>query len=80
MLPVNRILLVNPENFFWHEGTRLDELQLADVVSSAWKRPLIGAILTTKVAGASPAAKNSAQMQAQEPWGGFLRPHAVCRD
>jgi len=27
MLPVNRILLINPENFFWHEGATLDELQ-----------------------------------------------------
>jgi hypothetical protein len=32
MLPVNRILLINPENFFWHEGATLDELQPADVV------------------------------------------------
>ena len=31
-LPVNRILLVNPENYFWQKGMRLEDLQLADVV------------------------------------------------
>jgi alpha-beta hydrolase superfamily lysophospholipase len=31
-LPVNRILLVNPENYFWQRGMRLEDLQLADVV------------------------------------------------
>jgi len=31
-LPVHRILLVNPENYFWQEGMTLADLQLADVV------------------------------------------------
>lgn len=31
-LPVNRILLINPENYFWQEGMTLTDLQLADVV------------------------------------------------
>jgi alpha-beta hydrolase superfamily lysophospholipase len=31
-LPVNRILLVNPENYFWQKGMSLGDLQLADVV------------------------------------------------
>jgi alpha-beta hydrolase superfamily lysophospholipase len=31
-LPVNRILLINPENYFWQEGMTLADLQLADVV------------------------------------------------
>lgn len=62
MLPVNRILLVNPENFFWREGTRLDELQLADVVrnpsvyrerifsAAAWKKLLSGEVNIWRVA------------------------------
>lgn len=31
-LPVNRILMVNPNNLAWKEGTELGDLQLADVV------------------------------------------------
>jgi hypothetical protein len=31
-LPVNRILLVNPENYFWQKGMSLEDLQLADVL------------------------------------------------
>jgi alpha-beta hydrolase superfamily lysophospholipase len=50
---VNRLLMVNPQNYFWHKGMTLDDLQLADIVRNslvyrkqissrtAWKR-LIG--------------------------------------
>jgi alpha-beta hydrolase superfamily lysophospholipase len=31
-LPVNRVLLVNPLNFFWQKGMALRELQLAEIV------------------------------------------------
>jgi hypothetical protein len=31
-LPVDRLLMVNPLNFFWEEGMKVDGLQLADVV------------------------------------------------
>lgn len=53
-LPVQRLLLVNPQNYFWDESMRLDELQLAEVVSNpaiyrqrvfslaAWKRLFTG--------------------------------------
>jgi alpha-beta hydrolase superfamily lysophospholipase len=53
-LPVNRILLINPENYFWQEGMSLEDLQLADVVrnpsvyltrvrsATAWMRLLSG--------------------------------------
>ena len=53
-LPVNRILLINPENYFWEEGMTLSDLQLADVVrnpsvyltrvrsAAAWLRLLSG--------------------------------------
>ena len=53
-LPVNRILLINPENYFWQEGMSLEDLQLADVVrnpgvyrarvlsAAAWIRLLSG--------------------------------------
>ena len=55
-LPVRRILMVNPQNFFWKQGTKLEELQLADIVrnpaihrerlfsAGAWRRLLAGEI------------------------------------
>ena len=55
-LPVNRLLMVNPQNFFWKEGMSLEGLQLADVVrnpglyrermvsADAWKRLFTGEV------------------------------------
>jgi hypothetical protein len=55
-LPVNRLLMVNPLNFFWKEGRSLHELQLDEVVrnprvyrerlvtAGAWKRMLTGQV------------------------------------
>jgi alpha-beta hydrolase superfamily lysophospholipase len=55
-LPVNRILMVNPQNLSWKEGMALGDLQLADVVRetrayrgrwlslTTWKRLLRGQI------------------------------------
>jgi alpha-beta hydrolase superfamily lysophospholipase len=55
-VPVNRILMVNPQNYFWKEGTTLNDLQLAEVVHNpglyrrqifsgeAWKRLLSGQV------------------------------------
>lgn len=55
-LPVNRLLLVNPENFFWEEGASVRDLQLAEVVRNpglyrerafslgAWKRLFTGQV------------------------------------
>jgi len=55
-MPVNRILMVNPQNFFWKEGMTLEELQVAEVVRnpnvyrerlmsmSAWRRLLTGEV------------------------------------
>jgi alpha-beta hydrolase superfamily lysophospholipase len=55
-LPVNRILLVNPQNFFWREGDSLEKLQLSEVVRNpalykqrafsfvAWRRLLTGRV------------------------------------
>ena len=55
-VPVNRILMVNPLNFFWKEGMMLDDLQVAEVVQNsvlygqrvlsgaAWKRLLSGQV------------------------------------
>jgi alpha-beta hydrolase superfamily lysophospholipase len=55
-LPVNRILLVNPQNFFWREGDSLGDLQLYEVVHNpglykervfslgAWQRLLTGQV------------------------------------
>ncbi len=41
-LPVNRILMVNPLNYFWQEGMELRELQLAEIVRfpSVYRRRL----------------------------------------
>jgi dienelactone hydrolase len=55
-LPVTRILMVNPQNYFWREGETLQGVQLAEVVhnpgvyrerifsSAAWKRMLSGQV------------------------------------
>jgi alpha-beta hydrolase superfamily lysophospholipase len=55
-LPVNRIFLVNPQNFFWTEGDSLEGLQLYEVVHNpglykqrmfslaAWRRMISGQV------------------------------------
>jgi alpha-beta hydrolase superfamily lysophospholipase len=55
-LPVNRILLVNPQNFFWRQGDSLEDLQLYEVVHNpglykerafslaAWRRLFSGQV------------------------------------
>ncbi len=55
-MPINRILMVNPQHFFWKEGMNVNELQLAEVVRNpgvyrqqvlsvaAWKRLLTGKV------------------------------------
>jgi hypothetical protein len=55
-LPVSRILMVNPQNFFWRPGETLQGVQLAEVVHNpglyrervfsldAWKRMLSGQV------------------------------------
>jgi pimeloyl-ACP methyl ester carboxylesterase len=55
-LPVNRLLMVNPLNFFWKDGMTLKGLQLAEVIrnpgvyrerlvsAGAWKRLLTGQV------------------------------------
>jgi hypothetical protein len=55
-VPVNRILMVNPQNYFWGPGDSLETLQLAEVVKNpgvyqqrvfsiaAWKRLLSGQV------------------------------------
>jgi alpha-beta hydrolase superfamily lysophospholipase len=55
-LSVNRLLMVNPQNFFWKQGMSLRGLQLAEVVrnpgvyrerlvsAGAWKRLLMGQV------------------------------------
>ena len=61
-IAVNRILMVNPQNYFWKEGTTLNDLQLAEVVhnpglyrrqifsAAAWKRMLTGQVDTWRIA------------------------------
>jgi alpha-beta hydrolase superfamily lysophospholipase len=55
-LPVERVLLVNPQNYFWSADMTLDDLQLAEVVrnpglykermqsANAWRRLLSGRV------------------------------------
>jgi alpha-beta hydrolase superfamily lysophospholipase len=55
-LSLNRILMINPQNFFWKEGATLQDLQLAEVVrnpavyrervlsATAWRRLLTGQV------------------------------------
>jgi alpha-beta hydrolase superfamily lysophospholipase len=55
-LPVNRLLMVNPQTFFWKEGMSLHGLQIAEVIRNpglyrerlvsvaAWKRLLTGQV------------------------------------
>jgi alpha-beta hydrolase superfamily lysophospholipase len=61
-MPVNRILMVNPQNYFWKQGMKLDDLQLAEVVrnpgvyrqqvfsGSAWRRLLTGRVNIWRIA------------------------------
>ena len=60
-LPVNLMLMVNPQNYFWKEGSRIDELQLVEVVRyptaylgrifsrAEWKKLLQGKVSITRV-------------------------------
>jgi pimeloyl-ACP methyl ester carboxylesterase len=59
---VNRILMVNPQNYFWKKGMSLDQLQLAEVVNNprvyrqrvfslrAWLRMFSGEVDIMRVA------------------------------
>jgi alpha-beta hydrolase superfamily lysophospholipase len=59
---VNRILMVNPQNYFWKRGMSLDDLQLAEVVRNsslyrqrvfswaAWKRLMTGQVDIGRIA------------------------------
>jgi alpha-beta hydrolase superfamily lysophospholipase len=61
-IPVNRILMVNPQNYFWKEGMTLDTLQIAEVVrnpgvyrqkmfsAAAWKRLFTGNVNILRIA------------------------------
>ena len=61
-LPLNRLLMVNPQNYYWDEGMSLEGLQLAEVVRNpviyrerifsvvAWKRFLTGRVNVWRIA------------------------------
>jgi alpha/beta superfamily hydrolase len=61
-IPINQIFMVNPQNYFWSKGIRIDELQLAEVVhtarsyvgqlftSQAWNRLLRGEVSAARIA------------------------------
>ena len=36
-LPINQILLINPQNFFWKEGMSISDMQLVEVLSGPGK-------------------------------------------
>jgi alpha-beta hydrolase superfamily lysophospholipase len=60
-LQVNRILLINPQNYFWKAGSKVDDLQIAEVVRNptlyqkrvlsvaAWKRLLTGDVNIVRI-------------------------------
>jgi pimeloyl-ACP methyl ester carboxylesterase len=60
-LPVNQVFLVNPQNYFWKKGMRIDELHLAEVVQkptlyvsqlfsrNAWNRLLHGDVSLVRI-------------------------------
>jgi pimeloyl-ACP methyl ester carboxylesterase len=54
-LPINRLMMINPQVFYWKEGMSITDLQLADIVrkralSSYWQRLLAGQVNVWKVA------------------------------
>src|SRR5258707_1478930 len=61
-LPVNRILMVNPLNYFWKEGMEITDLQLAEVITNpglyrrrifskaAWQRFFSGRVNVWRIA------------------------------
>jgi pimeloyl-ACP methyl ester carboxylesterase len=61
-LAANRILMVNPQNYFWKTGMSLDDLQVAEVVRNpvvyrqrlsswaAWKRLMSGKVEVARIA------------------------------
>jgi len=60
-VPVNRIIMVNPQHYFWNPGDTLEMLQLAEIVRnpgvyrerlfsiSAWKRLLSGRVNVVRI-------------------------------
>lgn len=53
-LPINRLMMINPQVFYWKEGMSITDLQLADIVrkrtlSSYWQRLLAGQVNLWKV-------------------------------
>jgi alpha-beta hydrolase superfamily lysophospholipase len=61
-LPISRVLMINPQNFYWEHGTAIDALTPAEVVMrssqhrerifsrEAWKRVLTGQVDMTRLA------------------------------
>ena len=62
-LNINRILMVNPQNYFWKKGMSLEQIQLVEVVHNpglyrrrlfslqAWRRVLTGEVNVVRIAG-----------------------------
>ena len=60
---VNRLLMVNPQNYFWEKGMTLEQIQLAEAVHNpalyrqrmlsiqAWRRMLTGQVNIVRIAG-----------------------------
>lgn len=54
-LPIDRLMMINPQVFYWKEGMSITDLQLADIVrkralSNYWQRLLAGQVNVWKVA------------------------------
>lgn len=62
-LNLNRILMVNPQNYFWKKGMSLEQIQLVEVVHNpglyrqrvfsfqAWRRVISGEVNVARIAG-----------------------------
>jgi alpha-beta hydrolase superfamily lysophospholipase len=60
-LPINGIFMINPQNYYWHKGMRIDDLQLVEVVRyptvylrriftrDAWRKLLAGDVSIIRI-------------------------------
>jgi alpha-beta hydrolase superfamily lysophospholipase len=84
-LAVSRILMVNPQNYFWKTGMHLDDLQVAEVVRNpavyrqrltsraAWKRLISGKVDIARIAKiymARPLLAVGSALRDAARWGG----------
>jgi dienelactone hydrolase len=92
---VNRILMVNPLNYFWKAGTKLDDLQVVDVVRNpmlyrqrllsreAWKRLFAGKVGILRIARVymtRPLLSAASALRDAARWSGLRLRHDLGRE